>query len=147
MMFRLLCDLHTRLGSRNRTEALKLVRAVGAGKCLNVPSTTAGTQARIWPCSGQPAQNWTYTTGNQLTVGGGTMCLDAYNNQTSAGTKVIIWSCNGQTNQQWLRNSDGSITGVQSGLCLDVTGASTADGALVQLWTCHGGSNQRWTLG
>ncbi|MET8765053.1 ricin-type beta-trefoil lectin domain protein [Lentzea sp. NPDC004782] len=123
------------------------VRAVGAGKCLDVPSTTAGTQARIWPCSGQPAQNWTYTTGNQFSVSGGTMCLDAYNNQTSPGTKVIVWSCNGQTNQQWLRNSDGSITGVQSGLCLDVTGASTADGALVQLSACNGGSSQRWALG
>lgn len=42
------------------------------GTCLDVPGTTAGTQARIWPCSGQPTQNSTYTTGNQLNVGGGT---------------------------------------------------------------------------
>jgi alpha-galactosidase len=122
------------------------VRAVGAGKCLDVASTTAGTQARIWPCGGQSGQTWTHTVGNQLTVGG-TMCLDANDNQTSPGTKVIIWPCNGQSNQQWSRNPDGTITGVQSGLCLDVTGASTADGALVELWTCNGQSNQRWTLG
>jgi len=123
------------------------VHAVGAGKCLDVPDTTAGTQARIWTCDGRPNQSWTHTTGNQLTVAGGTMCLDAYDNQTGAGTKVVLWSCNGQANQQWLRNPDGTITGVQSGLCLDVTGASTADGALVELWTCNGGSNQQWTLG
>jgi alpha-galactosidase len=123
------------------------VRAAGASKCLDVAASTAGTQARIEPCGGQTGQTWTYTTGNQLSVYNGSMCLDAYDNQTSAGTKVIIWSCNGQANQQWLRNADGTITGVQSGLCLDVTGASTADGALVELWTCTGGSNQRWTFG
>jgi alpha-galactosidase len=123
------------------------VHAVGAGKCLDVPNSTAGTQAQISTCGGQTSQNWTHTTGNQLTVDNGTMCLDAYDNQTSAGTKVEIWSCNGQANQQWNVNSNGTITGVQSGLCLDVTGASTANGALVELWTCNGGSNQQWTLG
>ncbi|MFL6127297.1 glycoside hydrolase family 27 protein [Actinophytocola sp.] len=123
------------------------VRAVGAGKCLDVPDATAGTQARIEPCGGQTGQTWTYTTGNQLSVDGGTMCLDAYDNQTGAGTKAVIWSCNGQPNQQWLRNGNGTVTGVQSGLCLDVTGASTADGALVELWTCNGQTNQQWTLG
>jgi alpha-galactosidase len=120
------------------------VRAVGAGKCLDVPNSTAGAQAQIRACGGQSSQTWTYTTGNQLTDG--SMCLDAYNNQTSAGTKVVIWSCNGQTNQQWLRNANGTITGVQSGLCLDVTGAATADGTLVDLWTCNGQANQQWTL-
>jgi endo-1,4-beta-xylanase len=127
------------------------LRAVGAGKCLEVPnaSTTAGTQVQIWDCSGAANQTWTHTSGNLLTVYGGSsqMCLDAYNKQTSAGTKVQIWPCNGGTNQQWQLNSNGTITGVQSGLCLDVTGASTANGALAELWTCNGGSNQQWTLG
>jgi endo-1,4-beta-xylanase len=127
------------------------LRAVGAGKCLDVPgqSTTLGTQLQIWDCSGGANQNWSHTSANQLTVySGGTLrCLDAYNNQTSPGTKVEIWSCSGSANQQWRLNSDGTVTGVQSGLCLDVTGASTADGAVVELWTCNGGSNQRWTFG
>ena len=125
------------------------LHAVGAGKCLDVPNSTAGTQTRIWTCNGQANQNWTRTSSNQLTVavGGTTLCLDAYGNGTSAGTKVVTWSCNGQTNQQWTVNSNGTITGAQSGLCLDVTGASTADGALAELWTCNGGSNQQWALG
>ncbi len=124
------------------------VRAVGAGKCLDVPSSTAGTQARIWDCTGGANQAWTRSASGQLTVysGGEQKCLDAYGQQTSAGTKVVIWSCNGQPNQQWNVNANGTITGVQSGLCLDVSGASTANGALVQLWTCHNGSNQQWTL-
>jgi hypothetical protein len=127
------------------------IHAVGAGKCLDVPNSTAtpGTQLQIHGCGGQPNQTWTRTSSNQLTVtlGGTTLCMDAYGNQTSPGTKVVTWSCNGQANQQWTVNSDGTITGAQSGLCLDVTGASTADGALAELWTCNGGSNQQWTLG
>jgi len=127
------------------------VHAVGAGKCLDVPSssTTAGTQLDIWTCSGGSNQIWAYTPSRQLTVysGGSQMCLDAFNNQTTPGTKVEIWTCNGQANQQWNLNSNGTITGVQSGLCLDVTGASTANGALAELWTCNGQSNQQWTLG
>jgi hypothetical protein len=121
------------------------VRAVGAGKCLDVPNSSAGTQARIWDCGGGALQNWNRTASGQLTINGGASCLDANGQGTSAGTPVIIWSCNGQTNQQWNVNANGTITGVHSGLCLDVSGASTANGALVQLWTCHGGSNQQWS--
>jgi hypothetical protein len=127
------------------------VRAIGAGKCLDVPNgtTTPGTQAQIYSCSGAAPQAWTRTASNQLTVnlGGTTMCLDAYGNQTTAGTKVVTWTCNGGSNQQWTFNSNGTITGLPSGLCVDVTGASTANGALVELWTCNGGSNQQWALG
>jgi hypothetical protein len=126
------------------------VRAVGAGKCLDVPngSTTTGTQVWIWDCGGGTNQTWSRTSSGELTVysGGDTRCLDANGQGTGAGTQVIIWSCNGQPNQQWNVNADGTVTGAQSGLCLDVSGASTANGALVQLWTCHGGGNQQWSL-
>jgi endo-1,4-beta-xylanase len=127
------------------------VRAVGAGRCLDVPgqSATPGTQVQIWDCSGGANQTWSRTSANQLTVySGATLrCLDAYDNQTSPGTKVEIWSCNGAANQQWRINTDGTVTGVQSGLCLDVTGGATANGTSVELWTCNGGSNQRWSFG
>jgi non-reducing end alpha-L-arabinofuranosidase len=124
------------------------IRAVGAGKCLEVPngSTTAGTQAQIRDCSGSAGQTWTRTPSGELSVydGGNRRCLDADGQGTTAGTRAIIWTCNGQPNQRWNVNSGGTITGVQSGLCLDVSGASTANGAPVQLWTCNGQSNQRW---
>jgi len=125
------------------------IRAVGAGKCLDVPNgtTTAGTQVQIRDCASGPAQTWTRTSAGELSVyeGGNRRCLDANGNGSTAGTKAIIWSCNGQANQRWNVNSNGTITGVPSGLCLDISGASTANGALVQLWTCHGGTNQRWS--
>ena len=127
------------------------LNAVGAGKCLDDPSssTTSGTQTDISTCTGGANQTWTHNSSSELTltVSGSTFCLDANGKGTTAGTKVIIYSCNDQTNQQWTFNANGTVTGVQSGLCLDVTGASTANGALVELWTCNGGSNQQWTLG
>ncbi|MFF7159402.1 arabinofuranosidase catalytic domain-containing protein [Streptomyces sp. NPDC008139] len=126
------------------------VRAVGAGKCLDVPnsSTTPGTQAQIWDCNGQSNQTWAHTPTGQLTVysGSSQLCLDAYNNQTTPGTKVVTWTCNNGTNQQWTLNTNGTITSTQSGLCLDVTGASTTNGALAELWTCNNQTNQQWTL-
>ncbi len=125
------------------------LHAVGAGKCLTAPNSTQGTQLQIAACTGQANQNWTRTSSNQLTatIGGTTLCMDAFGRGTTAGTKVATWPCNGGDNQQWIVSSPGAVTGVQSGLCLDVTGASTADGAPVELWTCHGGSNQQWQLG
>ncbi|MFF7159387.1 ricin-type beta-trefoil lectin domain protein [Streptomyces sp. NPDC008139] len=134
-------------GSSGSSGAL---RAVGAGKCLDVPnsSTTPGTQAQIWDCNGQSNQTWTHTPTGQLTVysGSSQLCLDAYNNQTTPGTKVVTWTCNNGTNQQWTLNTNGTVTSTQSGLCLDVTGASTTNGTLAELWTCTGGTNQQWTL-
>jgi len=122
------------------------LRAVGAGKCLDVATPSNGTQARIWDCGGGSNQSWARTSSGQLTLAGGQVCLDANGQGTSPGTKVVLWSCNGQPNQQWTVNANGTVTGTQSGLCLDVTGASTANGALVELWTCNGGSNQQWNL-
>ena len=110
-----------------------------------------GAQVDIWDCNAGGNQEWTPTAARELRVYGGTMCLDAYNNQTSAGTKVELWSCNGGANQQWALNPDGTITGVQSGLCLDVTGgnvpAGNVNGTDTELWTCNGGANQQWAVG
>jgi hypothetical protein len=127
------------------------LRAVGAGRCLDVPgsTTTQGTQVQIWDCHGGTNQTWTRTASGQLTVysGGNLRCLDASGQGRTNGTPAIIWACNGQVNQQWTVNANGTITGVQSGLCLDVAGLGTANGTKVQLWTCTGASNQQWTLG
>ena len=67
------------------------LRAVGAGRCLDVPnaSATPGTQVQIYDCSGGANQTWTLTSSGQLTVnsGGSTLCLDAYAHQTSPGRR------------------------------------------------------------
>ncbi len=127
------------------------LRAVNAGKCLDVPgqTTTLGTRLQIWDCWGGPNQQWTSTAAGELTVysGSTTRCLDAEGGGAAAGTAVIIWSCHGGANQRWRLNADGSVTGTQSGLCLEVANAGTANGSPARLWTCNGQSNQRWVLG
>jgi len=123
------------------------VEVVGAqsGRCLDVPSSSNGTQARLYDCSGGSGQRWTYTSSKQLTVYGN-KCLDASGQGTSNGTAAIIWDCNGQVNQQWTVNANGTVTGVQSGLCLDANGAGTANGTKIILWSCNSGANQQWKL-
>jgi hypothetical protein len=127
------------------------LKALGAGKCLELPGSTAapGTRLQISDCTGQAGQAWTRTASGELTVtlGGTLRCADAYGQGVKPGTPVVSWPCNGQDNQRWKINPNGTVTGVQSGLCLDVTDGSTADGALVELWTCNGRKNQQWTLG
>jgi hypothetical protein len=126
-----------------------LVRAVGAGKCLDVNgvSTTPGTQLQIWDCHGGSNQLWTRTVSGELTVysGANLRCMDASGQGTANGTQVIIWNCNGQSNQQWRFNANGTITGVHSGLCMEAPG--TANGTKLRLWACTGAANQQWTIG
>ncbi|MEU7826749.1 endo-1,4-beta-xylanase [Catellatospora sp. NPDC049133] len=120
-------------------------RIVGAqsGRCVDVPnaSQTNGTRVQLYDCHNQSNQQWTYTSGKQLTVYGN-RCLDAAG--SGNGAEIQIYSCNGQANQQWNLNSNGTITGVQSGRCLDVW--STANGARIQLYDCNGQANQRFSL-
>jgi hypothetical protein len=126
------------------------LRAVTAGRCLDVPNATVqtGAQVQIWDCHGGANQQWTLTGSGELTVysGGERRCLDAYGNGTANGTAAVIWTCHGGANQRWDLNADGTVTSVQSGLCLDVSAYATANGGAVHLWTCHGGSNQQWSL-
>ncbi|NUT94016.1 MAG: alpha-L-arabinofuranosidase [Saccharothrix sp.] len=126
------------------------VRAVGAGKCLDIngATTTPGTQLQIWDCHTGPNQTWTRTPAGTLTIysGADQRCADASGQGTTNGTPVVIWNCNGQPNQQWRFNADGTITSPQSGLCLDVSAFGTTNGTKVQLWTCTGANNQKWTL-
>jgi hypothetical protein len=123
-----------------------VLRGLGSNRCLDVPnaSQTDGTRLNIWDCNGGTNQQWTQTSGNQLTVYG-SKCLDVPGHATSAGTQVDIATCTNGANQQWRLNADGTVVGVESGLCLDVTGRGTDNGTAVEIWTCNGGDNQTWT--
>jgi len=118
---------------------------VRSGRCLDVSgaSTANGAPAQLWDCTGRSNQQWTYTSGQQLTVYGN-KCLDAYGRGTANGTAVVIWDCNGQANQQWNVNADGTVTGGQSGLCLATRSGGTEGGTRIVLWSCNGGPDQQW---
>lgn len=122
------------------------IKGVASGRCIDIPDSAPANsaRARLWDCSGQANQRWTYTAAKQLKVHDD-KCLDAKGKGSTNGTPVVIWDCNGGANQQWNINTDGTITGVQSGLCLDAVGAATANGTWIQLHTCAPVGNQRWT--
>src|ERR1035441_285748 len=92
----------TRWGGGGGTGPAGEIRAVGAGKCLDVPNAThaEGTQVDIWDCNAATNQEWTSTSSGQLTVYSGGDCLDAFGQGTVPGTKVDIWPCGGGANQQ-----------------------------------------------
>jgi hypothetical protein len=120
------------------------IKGVASNRCLDVPSTTSGTQFQLWDCSTQRTQQFTRTSTGELKIGG--KCLDAEGRGTANGTRAILWDCNGATNQRWNVNSNGTITSAQSGLCLDADSYGTANGTKIILWSCTGGNNQRWTV-
>lgn len=124
------------------------VRAVAAGRCLDVPSLSQanGTQVALWDCNGGANQQWTATSGKQLRVYG-TKCLGAESGGTAPGTKAVIGDCAGADSRQWTFGADGTVVNVHSGLCLAASGGGTANGTKVITWSCDGGAPQRWSRG
>ncbi|MDX6356200.1 MAG: non-reducing end alpha-L-arabinofuranosidase, partial [Streptomyces sp.] len=116
-----------------------------SGYCLDDPDavTTNGTQLRIWPCNGAPAQQFKLNGGTPV-VGPGGKCLDVFG-EDNGGDKapVDLWDCQPTAiDQHWGLTSGGQLLSL--GKCLDVAGDSTTAGALVQLYTCNGSGGQVW---
>jgi len=110
----------------------------GPSLCLDVQwgNPNAGTPVWLWPCTGDPAQHWSYDrqsqTIRQVSYG---KCLDVRGGGSTPGTAVEIWDCNGGDAQRWsydpekheLRNAGGLVL-----LVLDVQWANLA--AQTPLW-------------
>jgi hypothetical protein len=127
------------LWSRTSTQG-GAVHAVGAGKCLHLPSWNNGTQAVIYHCYDTPLQEWTYhRVAQTFTVNrpSGPKCLDAEALVSpSKAVIAVINDCTGAATQRWsLDYGKKTITNDASGesrLVLDTNGA-TADGTGLQL--------------
>ncbi|MFF8868385.1 RICIN domain-containing protein [Streptomyces sp. NPDC015139] len=137
---------HTKVSPEPSSSPARQWRSLASGRCLTVPDVADpdSLQLSIWDCTGSPEQVWTLTPQQQLTVRGGTRCLDPYEAAPDLGTAVDTNPCNGGLQQQWEIHSDGSITNVASGLCLDVNGGARANGTKIDLWRCYGTPNQLW---
>jgi hypothetical protein len=117
--------------------------AVGAGKCLDVPSWGSVV---VYTCANplSATQTWVYhPVAQTFTVNSpsGPKCLEA------SGTTVAINDCTGAASQQWSRDfGNSTITNVASGLVLDVSGGGTADGTPVVMGTTSSpvSTNQQW---
>jgi hypothetical protein len=103
-----------------------------------------GAQVQVDACGGDPTQQWTLTSGGQITINNGADCLDDYGFGNTAGTEVDVWTCNGGSNQEWTVQSNGMIVGKYSGLCVDLSGGATTQGTNVELQNCGSDSTQQW---
>src|SRR5579872_3685424 len=115
------------------------------GLCLDdrSASTTNFNPIQVYTCNGTNAQQWTYTSSNQLMVLG--KCLDVNGAGTTNGTTVDLYDCNGTGAQVWVHQSNGAYLNPNSGKCLDDTGWG-GSGTQSQIWACSGNSNQSWSL-
>lgn len=143
--------------------------AVGAGKCLDLPSWNNGTPVVIHGCYTplSAAQTWTYhPIAQTFTVNSpsGPKCLDTAGGATTAGTAVVVNDCTGVASQRWTldfaRSTVTNVNSIQytldgdlaSAMVLRVTGGGTSDGTTVQLTQSVGAngkllipaSDQQW---
>ena len=132
------------------------IHGIGSGRCLQLPSTTAGTQVLIYDCNGNAAQQWTYNRANKelIYANAPSLCLEARGGGTSSGTAVQINNCSGAPGQRWTleelnmsinQGGGGRIINDNSGLVMDVTSGNTANNSLVRLYTSNNTEAQQWS--
>lgn len=116
-------------------------------KCVDTSNATfaAGTKEQLYTCDKGAGQSWTYTSAGQLTVDGGTYCLEVFKRKTANGSIVDLWQCNGGPNQQWTFGPGGTIVSGQSGKCLNAKGAHITNGTQLVLYACNGQSDEVWS--
>ncbi|MBS1848617.1 MAG: ricin-type beta-trefoil lectin domain protein [Actinobacteria bacterium] len=114
-------------------------------RCIDIRngSTSNGSVAQAFPCTGQTNQGFQLGVGNQVLLAKSlTKCLDGTGG--GVGASVVLWDCHGSTNQQW-KVSGTALVNQVNGLCLDVSAPATNPGAGLVLATCTGSPNQQWT--
>ena len=118
-----------------------------AGKCIDASkgSATVSAATLLQPCSTATAQQFTWQSGGNITVFGGTMCLTDKGAKGLTYDPIIIYPCRNTTAQHWTRNSAGEIVGI-NGKCVSVLHAATASGSAIILYPCHNGASQTWTV-
>ena len=132
------------------------IHGIGSGRCLDVPSTAAGTQAQIFDCNGNASQQWTYNPGTKalLYANVPSLCLEARGGGTTSGTAVQINNCSGAAGQRWTleelnmsinQGGGGRIVNDNSGLVMEVASGNTANNSLVRLYTSNNTEAQQWS--
>jgi hypothetical protein len=144
-----------------------LVEAVGtdyyrliarhSGKCLNVPSSTAGVQLTQATCNGSNNQQFRRVKRAQAFDNGGFYkvvarhsgkVLDVSGASTADGAAVTQWGSGGGNNQRWAVSQAGAglwtLTAKHSGKLLEIKGAATNDGAVAQQGGSTSAQHRNW---
>ncbi|KAF9263019.1 ricin B lectin [Marasmius fiardii PR-910] len=123
----------------------------GATGCISA-SNAVGAPVTIESCiaSGDiSGQNWTFTQNGvpqQLSILGGSLCLDVINGVNTNGTRLQVFTCTpGNTNQLWIPLSNSLFQWAGTDKCIDLTDGNVNPGTQLQVWTCDPlNSNQHW---
>jgi hypothetical protein len=120
-----------------------------SGDCLDDTnySTTPGTQAQIWSCTGNANQDWTLPAASPGPptgpIGGyDSLCLDDLGAGTTDDNPIDVYTCNGTAAQSWSVESNNTLQVL--GMCLGVKDGGTAAGTTVDLYTCNNTAGQVW---
>gem|GEM_PF-1087543 len=118
------------------------------GKCIDASkgSATISAPTLLQPCSTTAAaQQFTWQSGGNISVFGGTMCLTDKGAKGLTYDPIIIYPCRSTTAQHWTLNSSGEIVGI-NGKCISVLHAATTSGSAIILYPCHNGASQEWSV-
>lgn len=116
------------------------------GLCASSNGSTANyAPVQVGPCSGKPAQRWTWNAaaGTLQLLG---MCLEVDGGRTASRTPVDLFYCDRTAAQVWQPQPGGALRNPRSGKCLDLTGWSTRPGTRLEIYRCTGNANQAWVL-
>lgn len=129
----------------------------GNGYCLGTQNggTANGTAAIIWPCNGNPDQQWIVEdrgssgTYEIVNVGSG-KCLGNWYNTNQQQDTLIIWSCNNNADQTWTVTGEyGTTASLVSngwGLCMSTYNQRSDGGDFAVQRTCDNGWDQNWYI-
>jgi len=122
------------------------IRLALDGKCLQDPGgkTGNGTHVEIGTCASGPAQLWTVTAGDKVTVSG--RCLDVGGAGNAAGKPLELEGCGDSPRESWRQGTGGELVNTWSGLCVTDPGASEKNGVTATMAACRARSDEQWTL-
>jgi len=132
----------------SRDDALSptgLLTHLPSGLCVAAQNGSSANGAAIVlaACDGSAAQEWTYSGGSLVGIGG--KCLDVQWANTANGTPVQLWDCNGTPAQQWTMQNN-QLVGIAN-MRLDVPGGQDDPGQTLWIWQENDGPNQQFHFG
>ncbi len=124
-----------------------LASRLAPAMCIDASRATAVAKgpAQLAPCTGAPAQQFTWQSNGTVSTYGGQMCLDDYHGRGNDMDTIIVYTCQNLPNEHWIHNSSGEIVGI-SGKCIDIAHAAVTKGSPIILYACHQGTNQEWDV-
>lgn len=129
-------------------QAIGEIRVQASGRCLDLRTTSSGSNVIVWDCHGGASQRWYFTVKGLIrSFLNPDVCLDVYRASSNNGTNVQVYDCHGGNAQQWRLTENNQLQSrVGPNRCLDAMQGGPNNGSNVMIWSCYSTNNQRWTF-